>query len=47
VWHLVDFLVCWMLLGPEVRLLILSELRTRHRPRLWRHARGEVLLIGA
>ena len=46
-WRLVDFAVCWMLLSPEARLLVLRELRDESRPRVWRYGRGEVLLIGA
>ena len=46
-WHLVDFVVCWMLLSPEARLLVLRELRKENCPRVWRYGCREVLLIGA
>jgi hypothetical protein len=47
VWHLVDFIVCWMLLSPEARWLVYGQMRVRDRPRVWRYGLGEVLLIGA
>ena len=46
-WHLVDFVVCWMLLSPEARCLVYGELRDCKGPRVWRYGRGDVLLIGA
>ena len=45
-WRLVDFLICWMLLGPEARQLVYGELSARSRPRVWRYECGDVLLIG-
>ena len=45
-WRLVDFLVCWMLLSPEARLLVCRELRRRNKPRVWKFEYGEALLIG-
>jgi hypothetical protein len=46
VWHLVDFVVCWMLLTPEARRLVYSELHRWDQPRVWRYACGDVVLVG-
>ncbi len=45
-WHLVDFLICWMLLTPEARRLVYRELRRRNRTRIWRYECADVILIG-
>jgi len=46
VWQLVEFVICWMLLDHEARLLILRELRNKNYPRIWQYGRGDVLLMG-
>lgn len=45
--HLVDFIVCWMLLSPEARRLVYDELGGGDRPRVWRLEGKDVLVIGA
>lgn len=45
-WHLVDFLACWVLLSPEARRAVYRELREWHQPRVWRFECGDVLLLG-
>lgn len=45
-WHLVDFLVCWVLLTPDARRLIYNELRKWNQPRVWRYECADVMLIG-
>lgn len=45
-WHLVDFLICWMLLSPEARRIVYRELKRRNQPRVWRYECADVILIG-
>lgn len=46
-WHLVDFLACWMLLGPEARHRVYRELIRSRQPRVWHFEVGDILIIGA
>lgn len=45
--HLVDFIVCWMLLSPESRRLVYDRLGGWNRGRVWRFECKDVLVIGA
>lgn len=45
-WHLVEFLTCWVLLSPRARKLVYKELRRSKQPRVWRFDWGETVLIG-
>lgn len=46
-WHLVDFLACWMLLSCDARQTVIAELREAQQPRTWRFEPRHVTLIGA
>ncbi len=46
-WDLLDFLVCWMLLDPEARRLIHTELEGWNRLRVWRFDYQDPRVIGA
>ena len=45
--HLIDFIMCWMLLSPEARRLVYRKLHGGDRLRVWRFERKDVLVIGA
>lgn len=45
-WHLVDFMVCWLLLSPEGRQQVYRELAARKQPRVWRFEYEGLLIIG-
>jgi len=47
VWHRLDFLAGWMLLGADAWPRVYGELLRSRQPSVWQFGLGDILLIGS